>query len=132
MAEIEYQTKDEPFDKIGVKILPTNLKGKSPFMAEFDIIASDLAQAYSVDFADGTHEAGVLIDEGETRRASISHEYKYRQGWSKYYAHAYYPIVTVYGTSPNGQNIQTTINTETGGRALTIIVVDPKHVIPSD
>jgi hypothetical protein len=115
----------ETFKTLGVKILPTDIAGVSPLKAEFTVVTSDRAEAYSIDFADGTHEAGMLIDEGDLRVAYITHEYKYRKAWSKYTSHHYYPVVTVYGYGVNGEQMQTTINTEQTGRSLTIEVRDP-------
>jgi hypothetical protein len=122
--EIEYQTKDEPFVAIGVTLTPTEIKGTSPVIAEFQIKAGRIAEAYSVDFADGTHESGVLVPDemDEYRIAEISHEFKYNPKWSKYASHAFYPVVTVYGTAPTGGPIQTTINTAETGRSLAILV----------
>jgi hypothetical protein len=128
----EFQTEDEPFISIGVKVLPTEIKGKSPVSAEFTISAGTIAEAYSVDFADGTHEAGVLVPDpdNEYMTADIQHIYQYKKGWQKYYSHTYYPVITVYGTSPvDGRNIQTTINTHETGRSLSILVSDPNYVV---
>lgn len=127
--EIEYQTKDEPFVAIGVTLTPTEIKGTSPVIAEFQIKVGNLSgvESYSIDFADGTHEAGVMENNetGEYSLADITHEYKYNPKWSKYATHAFYPVVTVYGTAPTGEQIQTTINTEQTGRSLAILVKKP-------
>jgi hypothetical protein len=110
-----------PTDEIksfGFTVLPTQLEGKSPYLAAFKVICSQSVASVLIDFLDGSvPQVFNLIAEGEYMVANINHQYLYVPE-GKYTGHTFYPKMTV--TGKNGKTQE--FNTETTGRCLSILV----------
>lgn len=118
----------EEFKSIGFKVEPAFQEGKSPYMASFKITCGTIATDFMVDFMDGSEPvSGMLELEGNMadgyKTVDVEHEYEYVKGKSKYSGHSFYPEITIYGVSPEGEDLENKFNTEKG-RCLSIIVND--------
>ena len=85
----------------GMYILPTYTGGVSPLNVTLKIVASpgsgdQIVKEYAVNFDDGTVVKGNFSTYVEgLAHATVTHQYTYAQGNTKYYGHTFYPDVTV-------------------------------------
>jgi PKD repeat protein len=87
---------DDGFSSLGVMVTPVKQSGVSPFSVTFQITSSLLAKKYVIDFGDGNHDEGTLVN----GQANVKHTYLYAKS-EKYSGTTYLPTVTV--TGENGE-----------------------------
>lgn len=85
----------------GVYILPAFSDGDSPYTSKLTIVATpgsgeSIVTEFALKTDDGEIIKGTFKDypKGEAR-ATVTHEYKYAQGKTKYTGHTFYPDVTI-------------------------------------
>ena len=92
----------------GVFILPAYSGGVSPLNTTLTVVASpgandptsgaipQIVQEYAVNFDDGTIVQGTFSTYvNGLAYATVSHQYTYAMGQTKYYGHTFYPDVTI-------------------------------------
>lgn len=117
-VEVAAAATESTLQYIGFTVTPTQMEGKSPFLAAFKIQCSTIAVGWSIDWKDGSApQQGGFVTEGEYNVVTVYHLYNYQYD-GKYTGHSFYPEITI--VSKDG--VKNTFNTEATGRCLSIIV----------